>query len=816
MQILRDAATQQHLSAILEKTCALYYLPDASYGKQIHVNKYGIGQSVRRVEDARFLTGRGRYLDDITLPRQCHGVVLLSTHAHADITHIDTTVAASMPGVVCVLTGADVEADGIGAFPTIYIADERGGPPGFRTLRPLLVRDRVRCVGDRVAFVVAETVQQARDAAEQIAVDYAPLPVLMSAEEAIKADALKIWAGCADNVSFTIAFGDKARTDAAFAGAHKVVSLKIRNNRVSANPIEPRGAIGDYNAAEEKYTLYATSQAPHSGRGILAREILHIAENRLRVVSGDVGGGFGVKIHPYLEDALVLWASRRCGRPVKWVATRSDSLLGDNHGRDQVVEGSMALDAAGRILGIRARGWHAIGAYAFHGAVTPVDYAMKLLPNVYDVQAVDVIGKGVFTNMSPTSAYRGAGRPEAIILVERLLESAARELGIDSIEIRRRNFIPASAMPYQTPTELKYDTGEFARTMDHCLRLADWDGFAARRAATEKTGRLRGRAMAYYIEAGGRFNERLELRYDPTGGVTILAGTHSHGQGHATTYAQLVAEWLGQPYASIQFMQGDTDQVAFGRGTYAARSSMIASGALRMAADRIIEKARPIAAHLLEAAEADLQFVDGSFTIAGTDRGIALTEVARAAFRPRGLPEHLNTGLEASAMYSSDGQNHPNGCHVCEVVVDAETGVVRIDRYAVVDDLGRVINPLICEGQVHGGLAQGAGQALMEEVVYDPESGQLLSGTFSDYCMPRADDFPHIEVGFEEVPSTSNPLGVKGVGEAGAVPAPPAIIEAILDALRPLGVRDIAMPATPQRVWQSIRDAGNKNTCTKK
>ncbi len=779
------------------------------------MNKFGIGQSVRRVEDARFLTGRGRYLDDMELPRQTHGVVLLSSHAHADIVRIDTTAAAAMPGVLCVLTGADVEADGIGAFPTIYIADERGGPPGFRTLRPLLVHDRVRCVGDRVAFVVAETVQQARDAAEQIVVDYAPLPTVMSAEAAIKPGATKLWEGCQDNVSFTIAFGDKAKTDAAFAAAHTTVSLRVHNNRVSANPIEPRGAIGDYNASEDKYTLYATSQAPHSGRGILAREILHIPENRLRVVSHDVGGGFGVKIHPYLEDALVLWASRRCGRPVKWIATRSDSLLGDNHGRDQVVDGSMALDANGRILGIRARGWHAIGAYAFHGAVTPVDYSMKLLPNVYDVQAVDVVGKGVFTNMSPTSAYRGAGRPEAIILVERMIEIAARKLGIDSIELRRRNFIAAAAMPYQTPTELKYDTGEFARTMDHCLRLADWDGFAARRAATEQSGlplRLRrGRAMAYYIEAGGRFNERLELRYDPTGGVTILAGTHSHGQGHATTYAQLVSEWLGQPYDSIQFVQGDTDQVAFGRGTYAARSSMIASGALRMASDRIIEKAAPLAAHLLEAAEADLQFTDGHFRISGTDRSIALTEVAKASYRPRGIPAHLNTGLEASAMYSSDGQNHPNGCHACEVVVDTETGVVKIDRYAVVDDLGRVINPLICEGQVHGGLAQGAGQALMEEVVYDPESGQLLSGTFSDYCMPRADDFPHIEVGFEEIPSTSNPLGVKGVGEAGAVPAPPAIIEAILDALRPLGVIDIDMPATPQRVWRGIQ-AAKQNT----
>ncbi len=766
-----------------------------------------IGESVRRVEDARFLTGAGRFVDDIELPRQAYAALVLSPHAHATIDQIDTQVARAMPGVLCVLTGADVELDGLGAFPTIYIADERGGPAGFRTFRPLLVLDRVRCVGDRVALVVADTLQQARDAAEQVQVDYTPLPAVTRPDQAILADAPRLWEGCSDNISFRIAFGDPELTRAAFAQAHTTVSLRLVNQRVSANPIEPRAALGHYDASNETYTLYATSQAPHSARGILAREIFAIPEQRLRVISGDVGGGFGLKIHPYMEDALVLWASRRCARPVKWVATRSESLLGDNHGRDQVVEGTLALDAEGRMLGLRVRGWHGIGAYAFHGAVTPVDYAMKLLPSVYDLQAVDVIGHGVFTNTSPTSAYRGAGRPEAALLIERLIDRGARALGIDPVQMRARNLIDSSAMPYRSACGLVYDSGDFARVMAHCIALADWQGYATRQATARSAGRYYGRALACYIEAGGRFNDRMELRFDPTGGLCILAGTHSHGQGHATTFAQLTHEWLGIPFDTIQFRQGDTEQVAFGRGTYAARSSMVACGALRLAADAIIDKARPLAAFLLESSAEELVFANGQFLVTGTDRGVPLTEVARAAFRPRGVPEHLAIGLEASAMYSSKGQNHPNGCHACEVEIDPDTGQVRITRYTAVDDLGRVINPMICEGQIHGGVAQGIGQALMEQISYDPHSGQLLSGTFTDYCMPRADDIPHLQVGFDEIPSTSNPLGLKGVGEAGTIPAPPAIIEAILDALRPLGVEDIALPATAERLWRAMATA---------
>ncbi len=771
---------------------------------------HGVGYPVLRSEDRRFLTGRGRYLDDIELPRQAHAALVLADQAHARIVRIDTVRAQSMPGVLCVLTGADLLADGIGAFPTIYIGDERGGPAGFRTLRPLLVHDRVRCVGDRVVMVVAETAALARDAAEQVIVEYEPLPVVVTPDAAVLADAPRLWEGCADNVSFRIGFGDAARTDAAFAAAHAVVSLRLVNNRISANPIEPRGAIGEYDPAEARYTLHATSQAPHSARGILARDVLRIPEHALRVISLDVGGGFGVKIHPYMEDALVLWAARRCGRPVKWVATRSESLLGDNHGRDQVVEGQLALADDGRFLGLRARGWHGIGGYAFHGAVTPVDYSMKMLPNVYDLQAIDVIGHGVFTNASPTSAYRGAGRPEATLLIERLVAQAARQLSADPVALRRRNLVAAAAMPYRSATGLLYDTGDFELVLDRCLAASDWAGFEQRRDADREAGYLRGRALASYIEAGGRFNERMELRFDPTGSVCILAGTHSHGQGHATTFAQLVAQWLGVPFEQIQFRQGDTDQVAFGRGTYAARSSMAASGALRKAADAIIDKARPMAAHLLEAAPDELQFEAGAFRVVGTDRRIALTEVARACFRPRDVPVELAQGLEASAMYSSDGQNHPNGCHACEVQVDPETGVVRLVRYTAVDDLGRVINPMICEGQVHGGVAQGVGQALMEHIIYEPATGQLLSGTFTDYCMPRADDLPSFRCEFVEIPSTSNPLGVKGVGEAGTIPAPPALIEAILDALAPLGVTDLQMPATPERVWRAIKAAARE------
>jgi carbon-monoxide dehydrogenase large subunit len=774
------------------------------------MSKFGIGQPVRRVEDQRFLTGRGRYVDDLQLPHQAYGAVVASPHAHARIRGIDTRAATAAPGVLLLLTAADVRAEKLGGIPPLFMPEDMGGPKGYRTFKPLLAGDKARHVGERIAFVVAETQAQAREAAELVAVDYEPLPAVTNVEDAAKDGAPRIWEEWTSNVAFPLMMGNKPATDAAFAAAKHVVSLRLENNRLSANAMEPRGAIGDYSPADDSYTLYTSTQNPHGIRSILCGAVFKLPETKLRVVAYDVGGGFGMKGDCYPEEGLVLWASRRLGRPVKWIATRSESLAGDDHGRDQVVNCGMALDDSGKILAIRAQAVHAVGAYVTGAAVVPVLYALKLIPNVYVVPALHVASRAIFTNTVPTGPYRGAGRPEAVYVTERLLDLAAQKLALDPVEIRRRNYIAPGAMPYTTPTGFVYDTGEFARITDRCLELADWKGYAARRIASEKRGRLRGRGVISYIEDCGVFNDRMDLRFDPSGMVTIVAGTFSHGQGHATTYAQMVSEWLGVPFENIRFVQGDTDQVPFGRGTYASRSVMLGGSALKLAADAVIEKAKPMAAQMLEAAAGDLSFKDGRFQIAGTDRSVALVDVAKAFYRPVGLPKQFGIGLEGSGTWAADPQNFPNGCHICEVEIDPETGAVTIDRYAVVDDVGRVINPLICEGQIQGGLAQGIGQALLEVVTYDAGSGQLVSGSFSDYAMPRADDLPGFDLDFIEVPCRTNPIGVKGVGEAGSVGAPPTVMNAILDALRPLGVEHLDMPATPRRVWEAIRAAKGK------
>ncbi len=770
--------------------------------------RFGIGQPVRRVEDRRFLTGRGRYIDDLNLSRQAYGVALLSPQAHALIRAIDVSRAQAMSGVLCVLTGADLARDGIGALPPSLMPEDIGGPKGFRTLRPLLAIDRVRHVGERVAFVVAETREQALDALESIEVDYEPLPAVVDVAAAVAPGAPLLWPDCpTGNVSFTLSFGDKVATDAAFAAAEHRVALKLRNNRLAAMPLEPRAMVGFYDFADDTYTLHNASQNPHGNRAMLARAVFNVPETRIRVISPDVGGGFGLKGNLHPEEGLVLWASRCCGRPVKWTATRSDSLAGDHHARDQMIEGEMALDGDGRILALRAKALHAVGAFVAATAVIPLYFSMRFIPNVYAIKTVHLETKAVFINTSTVTSYRGAGRPEAAYFIERLIDKAAHQLGIDPVALRRRNFIAAASMPYATSTQYVYDSGDFPRVLDRCLAAADWDGYAARAVQSTARGALRGHALSYYIEQGGNFNDRMEIRFDPGGTATIVAGTHSHGQGHATTYAQLLHQWLGLPLDTIRFVQGDTDAVPFGRGTFAGRSSMVGGSALKIAADAIIEKGKRMAALLLEAAEADLVFADGEFHIVGTDRRLALTEVAKAFYRAGGITNQLGVGLEASGSYAGDPPNHPNGCHICEVEIDPETGAVAIDRYTVIDDAGVVINPLICEGQVHGGLAQGIGQALLEEIIYDKNSGQLVSGSFMDYAMPRAGDVPSFSVAFEEVPCLTNPLGVKGIGEAGAVGSPPTIINAILDALKPLGVRDIDMPATPYRIWQAIRQA---------
>ncbi|HXX52500.1 MAG TPA: xanthine dehydrogenase family protein molybdopterin-binding subunit [Xanthobacteraceae bacterium] len=768
------------------------------------MNKFGIGQPVPRVEDPRFITGRGRYVDDYELPRQCHGVVVMSPHAHARIKRIDTAKAKAAPGVLAVLTGADVAADKLGGFAP-PMPEDMGGPKGFRTLRAILEAGKVRAVGDRVAFVVAETPTQARDAAELIEIDYEPLPAVVAVEDAVKPGAPAVWDEAPNNIAFTLMMGNKEATDAAFAKPAHIVSLKLQNTRVTANSIEPRAAIGQYHPDSDSYTLYSTSQNPHGTRSAVAGQVLKIPETKLRVISPDVGGGFGMKFGGYPEDALVVWASRRVGgRPVRWVSTRSEGLLGDTQGRDQIVTGELALDDRGKILGLRVNALHAMGSHVFGAAVVVPLYALRLAPGVYRIPAVHAVGRAVFTNTVPLAPYRGAGRPEATFLIEQLLDRAARVVGVDAVEIRRRNFIPASAMPHKVQTGITYDSGDFVHVMDECLKLADWDGFNKRATASKKNGKLRGRGIGYFLEEAAVFNDRMVLRFDPSGMLTILAGTHSHGQGHQTVYAQMASEWLGVPFENIRFVQGDTDAVPMGRGTYGSRSMHIGGNALKRASDSIIDKAKPMAATMLEAAPGDLEFKDGSFRIVGTDRALPLTEVAKAFYRPVMLPPQFDVGLEASGTFAAEPPNYPNGCHVCEVEIDPDTGAVTLERYAAVDDVGKIMNQLLCEGQIHGGVAQGAGQALMEAIVFDA-AGQLVTGSFQDYAMPRAMDLPNLTSELTEVPAKTNPLGVKGAGEAGATGAPPAIIGAILDALKPLGVEHIDMPATPSRVWAAIK-----------
>ncbi len=771
------------------------------------MNKFGIGQPVPRVEDPRFITGRGRYVDDFDLPRQCYGVVVMSPHAHARIKRVDTAKAKAAAGVLAVLTGADVKAEKLGGLAP-PMPEDMGGPKGLRTLRAILEADKVRAVGDRVAFVVAETLAQARDAAELIEIDYEPLPAVVGVEDAVKPGAPALWDEAPNNVAFTLMMGNKDATDAAFANAKHVVSLKLNNSRITANSIEPRAAIGQYHPDADSYTLYSTSQNPHGTRSAVAGEVLKIPETKLRVISPDVGGGFGMKHGGYPEDALVVWASRHVGgRPVKWVSTRSEALLGDSQGRDQVVTGELALDERGKILGLRVNALHAMGSHVFGAAMVVPLFAMRLAPGVYQIPAVHAVARAVLTNAIPTAPYRGAGRPEATYLIEQLLDRAARVIGIDPVEIRRRNFISSAAMPHTLQTGVTYDSGDFVHVMDECLKLADWNGFAARAAQSKNNGKLRGRGIGYFLEEAAVFNDRMVLRFDPSGMLTILAGTHSHGQGHQTVYSQMVSEWLGVPFENIRFVQGDTDAVPIGRGSYGSRSMHVGGNALKRAADAIVEKAKPMAAMMLETAAGDVEFKDGAFRIVGTDRALPLTDVAKAFYRPAMLPPQFDVGLEASGTFAAEPPNYPNGCHVCEVEIDPETGAVTLERYAAVDDVGKIMNRLLCEGQIHGGVAQGVGQALMEAIVFDG-SGQLVTGSFLDYAMPRANDFPELVSELTEVPAKTNPLGVKGAGEAGATGAPPAVIGAVLDALKPLGIETIDMPATPNRVWAAINASG--------
>src|SRR5882724_11113931 len=572
--------------------------------------------------------------------------------------------------------------------------------------------------------------------------------------------------------------------------------------------MEPRGCIGEYDPGTRRYTLYSSTQNVHGVRQILAHQILHVPESRIRVVARDVGGGFGMKGPVYPEEAVAVWAARRVGRPVKWIPSRTEALLGDADGRDQVVEAELALVGDGRFLALRWTGMHNAGAYIEGAGAIPILFSLKLASTVYDIPAVSVTSSLVLTNTAPTVPYRGAGRPEAVYIMERLVDQAAREMRIDPAELRAKNLVRPEAFPYSTKTGWTYDTGNYVAAMTKCQALADWPGYAARRAATEAVGKVRGRGIVYYVDNTGIFNERMELRFDPDGELTILAGTLSHGQGHETSYAQMVSDWLGVPADKIHLAQADTDEVAIGRGTYASRSMMVGGSALRAAADEVIERGKRFAAHFMEADATDIVFSDGNFTIAGTDRTMPLEQIAQMSFIPVGLPSELGVGLQGAGAFSSDTPSFPNGCHICELEIDPETGEVALDRYTVVDDIGTVINPLLAKGQIHGGVAQGAGQALLEDVVYDRDSGQLVTGTLLDYGIPRADMMAPISIDFSPVPSTTNPLGAKGVGEGGTVASTPTVMNAILDALAPLGVTDIPMPATPERIWRALRDHG--------
>jgi carbon-monoxide dehydrogenase large subunit len=768
--------------------------------------RFGIGQPVARTEDPRFLMGRGRYVADIDLVRQVCAVFVFSLHAHAQIRAIDKTAAEQAPGVVAVLTSDDWVADGLGTLDPEMMPEDMGGPKGYRTKRWPLARDRVRYIGERVAVVIAATEAQARDAAELIAVDYETLPAVVNADDAVRPDAPLIYEGAANNISFTLRMGNAEAVEPAFARAQHVTRLSLFNNRLSAVTMEPRGCIADYDSGTGRYTLYTSTQNVHGVRHGLAHQILHVPESRIRVVARDVGGGFGMKGQVYPEEAVITWAARRVGRPVKWIPSRAEAMIADNDGRDQKVSAELALDADGRFLALRWTGLHNVGAYIEGAGCVPILFSLKLASTVYDIPAVSVSSSLVFTNTAPTVPYRGAGRPEAVYIMERIVDQAARETGIDPAELRKRNLIKPEAFPYQTRTGWTYDTGNYAAAMAKCQALADWQGYAERRAESEASGKCRGRGIVYYVDNTGIFNERMELRFDPSGEVTIVAGTVSHGQGHETSYAQMVADWLGVPAEKIRLTQADTDEVPIGRGTYASRSMMVGGSALRAAADDLIERGKRFAAHFMEASPIDITFADGAFTIAGTDRTMPIIQIAQMSFIPVGLPSELGVGLQGAGAFSANVPSFPNGCHICEVEIDPETGAVVLDRYFVVDDIGMVINPLLAQGQIHGGIAQGAGQALIEEVVHDAESGQLSTGSLMDYGIPRADMMPVIGVDFSLVPSTSNPLGVKGVGEGGTVAATPAVMNAILNALAPLDVSDVAMPATPERVWRAIRE----------
>ena len=779
----------------------------------------GIGASVRRKEDLRFISGRGHYTDDMNKPNQTHAVIRRSDRPHAKILSIDTAAARAAPGVVAVYIAADLEKDALGGLPCGWQIHSKDGSPMAEPPHPILASGKVRHVGDPIAVVIAETREQAKDAAELLVIELEDLPAIATVTDALKPGAPIVHDEVGSNTCYDWHIGDKDIVDAAFKTAAHVVKLDLTNNRLVPNAMEPRCAIGEFDPMSDEYTLTTTSQNPHVIRLLMGAFVLHLPEHKLRVVAPDVGGGFGSKIYHYAEEAIVTWSAGKLKRPVKWTADRTEAFMSDAHGRDHVSTAEMALNAEGDFLALRVSTIANMGAYlsTFAPAVPTYLYA-TLLAGVYKTPAVYAEVHAVFTNTVPVDAYRGAGRPEATFLLERLMDVIAHDTGIDRVELRRRNFIPADAFPYQTPVALQYDSGDHQTTLAKALEYAKWDEFPARKAEAASRGKLRGIGISTYVEACGIAPSKLvgqlgaraglyevaNIRVHPTGSVTVFTGTHSHGQGHETTFAQLISEQLGMPISQIDVVHGDTNKIPFGMGTYGSRSLAVGGSAMVMAMDKIIAKGKKIAAHLMEASVEDIEFGGGKFSVAGTDKVKTFGEIALTAYVPHNYPiETLEPGLDETAFYDPKNFTFPGGCHVCEVEIDPETGVTSVIAFTAVDDVGRVINPMIVEGQVQGGIAQGVGQALLECALYDDQA-QLVSGSFMDYTMPRADNLPNILVGTESTLCTHNPLGVKGCGEVGAIGSPPAVINAVVDALSAYKVRHIDMPASPQKIWSII------------
>jgi carbon-monoxide dehydrogenase large subunit len=783
----------------------------------------GIGAAVKRKEDVRFLTGKGRYVDDINLPGQLHAVLVRSPHAHAEIERLNIAAAQAAPGVVAIFTGADMAADKVGSLPCGWGITNRDGSPAIEPPHPPLAHGRVRHVGDPVAVVIADTKRRAQQAAELLAVEYDELPANVDTARALAEGTPQIWPQAAHNVCFDWELGNRAETAAAFEKARHIAKIDIVNQRMVTNAMEPRAAIADFNAASGDYTLYTTTQNPHVIRLLMGAFVLNIPEHKLRVVAPDVGGGFGAKIPHYAEEAILTWAAGKLARPIKWTSDRSEAFLSDTQGRDHVTHAELALDEHGKFLGMRVDTIANLGAYlsTFSTSIPTYLYG-TVCAGCYATPAIYVNVRAVFTNTVPVDAARGAGRPEASFLVERLIDVAARQLGLDPVELRRKNFVRPNQFPYQTPVALQYDTGNYEATLKLALQKADYAGFPARRAAAKQRGKLRGIGVSTYIEACGLapsavvgslgaragLYESGQVRVHPTGSVTVYTGSHSHGQGHETTFAQIVSQYLGVPIDLVEVVHGDTSNVAFGMGTYGSRSLAVGGSAIVKALGKIIDKGKQIAAHLLEAGAGDITFENGKFTVAGTDRSKTFAEVALTAYVPHNFPhDRLEPGLDANAFYDPSNFTYPAGCHIVELEVDPDTGTVELSNVVAADDFGNIINPMIVEGQVHGGLAHGIGQALLENCVYDRDTGQLLTGSFLNYAMPRAADLPSFIVATETTACTHNPLGVKGCGEAGAIGVCPAVINAVVDALSEYGITHIDMPASPERVWRAIQTA---------